>query len=85
MKYTDEEKQTAQALNSNQGFLELIAKVFLDTEDKLTDEFVQGKTNEELGEIVRANNMAEQKVKLRFNQLRMLGQKVEKGSHKVPK
>ena len=83
--YTNEEKQTAQALLSNKGFVELIAKVFLDTEDRFTDETVQGKTNEELGEIVRANYLAEQKVKLRFNRLQMLGQKNEGKDRKVPK
>lgn len=83
--YTNEEKQTAQALLSNKGFVELIAKVFLDTEDKFTDDTYLNKTNEELGEIVRANYLAEQKVKLRFNRLQMLGQKNEGKDRKVPK
>lgn len=83
--YTNEEKQTAQALLSNKGFVELIAKVFLDTEDKFTDDTYLNKTNEELGEIVRANYLAEQKVKLRFNRLQMLGQKSEGKDRKVPK
>jgi len=82
--FTQEEKQTAQALLSNKGFVELIAKVFLETEDKFTDDTFQ-KSNEELGEVVRANYLAEQKVKLRFNRLQMLGQSLEKKDHKVPK
>lgn len=71
--YTKEEKETAQALISNTEYLELIAKVFLKSEDKLDSSFVSGKTNEELGEIVRANDLAEQKVKSRFAVLKQIG------------
>lgn len=70
--YTDEEKNTAAALLNNNEYVELIAKVFLESEDKINSDVVLAKTNEELGEIVRANDLAEQKVKSRFNTLKML-------------
>lgn len=70
--YTDEEKQIAKKLLENEEYLELIAKVFLTTEDKLDSSFVHGKDNEKLGEIVRANVLAEEKVKSRFNILKSL-------------
>lgn len=72
--YTEEERQVARAIIGNKQYTELIAKVFLESEDKLTSDVILSKTNEELGEIVRANDLAEQKVKSRFNVLKMLAQ-----------
>jgi hypothetical protein len=48
-------------------------------------EVVREKSNEELGEVVRADLLAENKIKLRWNKLKQLGQKVETGNNKVPK
>lgn len=71
--FTQEDKDIAKALLSNDKFVELIAKVFLDTEDKLSLELIQTRSNEQLGEFVRADMMAEVKVKTRFNKLKQLG------------
>lgn len=73
--YTEQERKVAKNLLENKEALELIAKIFLETEDKINSDLVFTKTNEELGEIVRANDLAEQKVKTRFNILKNLGQK----------
>lgn len=84
--FTKEEKQVAQQIVSNKDFVQLLAKVFLDTEEKISSETVNGKTNEELGEIVRANTLAEEKVQLRFSRLKQLGVDVgDKKNHAVPK
>jgi hypothetical protein len=85
MEYTAEEKQIAQAIVSNKEYCNLLAKVFLSTEDKLTMEVVREKTNIELGEIVRADLLAENKLQLRWNKLKQLGQKPVTGTNKVPK
>ena len=62
-----------------------MAKIFLDTEDKLTSEVILGKTDEELGQIVRANDMAEQKIKSRFAMLKNLGAPTrDKSKNTVP-
>ncbi len=71
--YTEEEKLTAKQMLDNKSFLELLAKVLLSEEETLTPEVITSKTNEELGELVRANSLAEQKIKLRFNLLKKLG------------
>lgn len=85
--YTKEDKEIAKGILSNKEFVELLAKVFLEEEDKITTAIINTKTNEELGEIVRASDMAEIKVKQRFNTLKMLGDTLAvtgKGSN-VPK
>ena len=73
--YTPEDRQVAQALCSNPRYLALLAKVFLDEDDKLTPELVMQKTNEELGEMVRASMLAEIKVKNRYAMLKRLAEK----------
>lgn len=70
--FTDSEKQIAKRIVEDEAIKSLIAKVFLDTEDKITEEHITSKTNNELGEIVRANFIAEQKVKLRWQRLQAL-------------
>jgi hypothetical protein len=69
--YTQEDKDIAKALLSNEKFTELIAKVFLDTEDKLSLDML-ARNDEELGQLVRADMMAEVKVKTRFAKLKQL-------------
>ena len=81
--YTEEDKLTAQALISNKGFTELLKKVFLDVEDKITPEFVDARTNEQLGEILRADSMAERKIAQRYSRLLQLGAKLDGKSNKV--
>ena len=73
--YTPKDRQVAQALCSNPRYLALLAKVFLDEDDRLTPELVTQKTNEELGEIMRASMLAEIKVKNRYAMLKRLAEK----------
>lgn len=84
--FTDKEKKTANQLLKNEAFGDLLAKVFLETEDKLNSDLIQKKTNAELGEIVRADDLAEQKVRQRFGVLKNLAQEVGgKKPQKVPR
>jgi len=81
--YTEEEKQTAQALASNPAFLSLIKKVFTEQEDKINGDIVIAYDNVRLGEFVRADFMAEEKLKMRYSKLIQLGQKLDGKSNKV--
>lgn len=83
MQYTEKEKMTAQALVSNPAFLLLIKKVFTEQEDKLNADMIINRTNEQLGETVRADFMAEEKLKMRYSKLVQLGQKLDGKSNKV--
>lgn len=83
MQYTEEEKMTAQALVSNPAFLSLIKKVFTEVEDKFEDQVVDALDNERLGELVRANSLAERKLKMRYSKLAQLGTKLDGKSNKV--
>ena len=78
--YTKEEKELAAVMLSNEGFIELLAKVFLETKDKINEELILTKNNEELGEIVKASVLAEQKVKARFNILKRLANIIPTGT-----
>lgn len=81
--YTEEEKLTAQALVSNKAFTDLLKKVFLDIEDKLNADIILAKENEALGQMVRADFMAEEKIKMRYSKLLQLGAKLDGKSNKV--
>ena len=84
--YTKEEKEIAKNIVSNKAMVEFMTKVFLGTEDRLTEEVINSKTDKELGEITRANSMADRKVKSRFAVIKNLS--VEAGDGKpnvVPK
>lgn len=81
--YTEEEKLTAQAIVSNKHFTELLKKMFLEVEDKLDSTAIDGRTNEQLGEIVRANSLAERKIAMRYSKLLQLGTKLDGKSNKV--
>ena len=81
--YTEEEKLTAQALISNKAFTDLIRKIFLDVEDKFNVDIILSKENYQLGEMLRANFMAEEKLKMRYSKLLQLGAKLEGKSNKV--
>lgn len=83
MTYTEEERLTAQALVSNKGFTDLIRKVFTEREDKLNSDVVIALDNQRLGELMRADFMAEEKLKMRYTQLVQLGTKLEGKSNKV--
>lgn len=77
MQYTEEEKMTAQALVSNPAFLALLKKVFTEVEDKFEDDVVDVLDDERLGQMVRANSLAERKLKMRYSKLVQLGTKLD--------
>lgn len=83
MHYTEDEKMTAQALVSNPAYLSLIKKIFTETEDKFEDAVVDTLKNEQLGEMVRANSLAERKLKMRYSKLVQMGTKLEGKPSKV--
>lgn len=70
--YTKEERETAQALVANESYMKLLVKVFTEQDDKLNPDVVLAKTNEQLGEIVRAGSIAEEKIKNRLDTLKKL-------------
>jgi hypothetical protein len=72
--YTEKEKAIARQIIENKDICALLEKVFIHREETLNLEMVAQKTNEELGEIVRANAMADQKILLRWRELHHTGQ-----------
>lgn len=72
--YDDNDKQLARQLVADEKYMELIAKVFLTEEEKFTAETILDKTDEELGQLIRANTLAEIKVKNRYAKLKQLAQ-----------
>lgn len=83
--YTEKEKQIAQEIISNKEMCDLLHKVFFESDDKLSLEIVLSKNNEELGEIVKADTLATQKILSRWAKLKQLGQKTSGAVKKVPK
>lgn len=82
--YTKEEKATAKALVENKAYMELLAKVFTGKEDQINPDIVLAKTNEQLGEIIRADMQAEEKIKDRFNLLKRIAVTYEGKGSNVP-
>ncbi len=81
--FTKEEKKIARSIVNDEKVRDLLTKVFK-TPDQAVD---LSKNNEELGEIVRANALAEKKIIDRWSRLVQAGQEEEmtKGdSNKVP-
>lgn len=72
--FTKEDKEVAKQLVSDEKYVNLLAKIFLTKDDQLTTEIIREKTNDQLGEIVRADDLAEHKVRGRFSRLKMLAQ-----------
>lgn len=84
MSFTEEDRKIAQGLCSNPDFIALIKKVMLKREEPINPDLLALKTNEELGEIVRADEQAEIKIKSRLTTMLNLG--LPKGTNKpVPK
>ena len=83
MNYTKEEKETAKALVQNKSYMELLAKIFTEGFDKVNPDVSLAKTNDELGEIVRADVQAEMKIKARFDKLKGMGVEY-KGANRQP-
>lgn len=71
-RFTEENRKDAKRLMEDKGLMELLTKVMLETEDEITPETVNSKTNEQLGEIVRARTLAEAKVLQRFGILKTI-------------
>lgn len=69
----DKEKGIARNIVADKDMCALLAKVFTTQEESLNRELITSKTNEELGEIVRANALAEQKVLTRWSNLLRVG------------
>lgn len=74
MEFTEQERLIAKKITDDKDISNLISKVMLCSEEHFSSDFVKHKTNEELGEVVRANTLAEQKIQLRWNRLKTLAQ-----------
>lgn len=85
--YSDEDKQLAASIVSNKDIVELLGRIFLTEDTKLSAEVISTKPNAELGEFVRADYLAEQKVLNRFSKLKQLASEVKTGKKggKVPR
>jgi ABC-type thiamine transport system substrate-binding protein len=81
--FDERDKQLAKQLVENKDMLEFILKV-LSMEDKVAAEVIIGKNNEELGEITRANFLAQEKLLTRYSKIKQLAQDTTGKSQKVP-
>lgn len=70
--FTDHEKEIAKRIVENEDMINLIKKVFVEPEEKITFDIIKEKSNAELGEIVRANTVAEEKIRNRLIRLKNL-------------
>lgn len=77
MTYTDKEKEAAKHIVDSENIKNLLAKIFTQRSTTITMETVQKKTNEQLGEHVRADAIAEQKILQRWGELVRLGTDTE--------
>jgi hypothetical protein len=73
MEWTKKERALARQVVSDKELTEFLAKIFTKQEEDISLDIVSKKTNQELGEIVRANAMAQQKVLSRWASLVRLG------------
>lgn len=72
--FTKQEEKIARGLVADGELVALLTKALLTPNERLNSDIIQEKTNEELGEIVRAMDIAEMKIRARFNALLALGQ-----------
>lgn len=70
--FTDHEKEIAKRIVENEDMINLIKKVFVEPEEKIAFDIIKEKSNAELGEIVRANTVAEEKIRNRLIRLKNL-------------
>lgn len=70
--YSQEEKEIARSIVDNKHIMELLKKVLVDPREDFGSEMILSKTNEQLGEIVRADDLATQKIIARFNTLKTM-------------
>ena len=73
--FTDAEKKLATQLLGEEAYVALIKKVFLEKEDSIHPDIILTKSDKELGEITRANHLAEMKVQDRYNRLQTIAAK----------
>lgn len=69
---TQDDKRILQRLVADEDYMRVLSDVLL-KEDTISPEVLLHKTNEELGEIVRAEMVAEDKIKSRLNKIKLLG------------
>lgn len=77
MEYSDEERALARKVVANKNLLGLLAKVLVSPNEVISSDLVAQKTNEQLGELVRADDMARQKIVSRWGELIRLGTPVD--------
>jgi hypothetical protein len=72
MVFNEQEKKLAQDLLLNKDLIALIAKVFLTPQEEWTTDVLK-RPNDEVGELVKADVLAQQKIVGRFNELKRAG------------
>lgn len=84
MTFSEDEKKLARSLTGNAAFMALIEKVMRDVPEAF-DASVLDKTNAELGELVKANVLANEKIAARLSKLKQLGTPPGKVGKVAPK
>lgn len=72
MTYTDDEKALAKSLTDDPAIMALLRKVFVEDREELNPDLALSKPNTELGELVKADLLANQKVANRLSTLKRL-------------
>lgn len=72
--FTKKDEKIARGLVADKDLMALLEKALVNPNERLKSETVLEKTNEQLGEIVRAMELADMKIRARFNTLIALGQ-----------
>lgn len=80
--YTEKDKKLAQSIISNEPVMELLKKVLIQPQKNWSGEILTMK-NEDLGELVKADVMAQQEILRRFEILEKLGTQKKEGKPKV--
>lgn len=80
--FTENEKKLAHTIVGDPALMAFIKKVFVLQQEQFTPEQVANMTNEELGELVKADVLAQQKILKRYTNLKRLA--IEKSTSKTP-
>lgn len=64
--------ETAKRLIKDESIMELLTEFMLNAEDKIDPKIILDKTDEEIGQITRAELVAEDKIKYRFGRIKNL-------------
>lgn len=70
-------------LIGNKELSEFVFKHLIEEKEQISSDLIASKTNEELGEIVRANDLAQQKIASRFNNIKLMARTDESNSSPV--